>query len=125
MTCVERVHALHMYVLDVQKLSLIMHAHMHFRVHFYTRICILTVSVSEVLPKDKKIREDKIVMIGVASVDLSPLLQGEMMDDCMHSYTGILHKITTYQILFYSGDNQLRGEFLHSCGDPRQRCSWD
>ena len=59
---------------------------MHILVDIYTWrcVCILTVSVSEVLPKDKKVREDKMVTIGVASVDLSPLLQGGMMHVCIH-----------------------------------------
>ena len=46
-------------------------------------------SLSEVLPKDKKSREDKTVTIGVASVDLNPLLQGGMAHACMHSSSSV------------------------------------
>ena len=35
-----------------------------------------TVTVIEVLPKEKKAKEEKTVTIGMASIDLSPLLQG-------------------------------------------------
>ena len=52
-----------------------------------------TVSVSEVLPKDKKVREDKIVTIGMASIDLSPLLQGEMVHACINSSSSIVYNL--------------------------------
>ena len=53
----------------------------------HVRICLHAVSVSEVLPRERKTKEEKTVTIGMASVDLIPLLLGEIVFHlkCMHA----------------------------------------
>ena len=47
--------------------------------------CLHAVSASEVLPRERKAKEEKTVTIGVASVDLSPLLLGEILYTIKHA----------------------------------------
>ena len=55
---------------------------LHVRMHVF---CALAVSVSEVLPREKKAKEEKTVTIGMASVDIIPLLLGEAVCTFMHA----------------------------------------
>ena len=57
------------------------------------------VSVNEVLPKERKAKEEKTVMIGMASIDLIPLLLGEIVYTFMRHIShlgctevGVLHQ---------------------------------
>lgn len=56
---------------------------------FYFNCCIFTVSVFEVLPKDKRAKEEKTHLFGIGSIDLLPLIQGK-------DYPATLHVLTIY-----------------------------
>ena len=46
---------------------------------YYCFFLLLTVTVVEVLPKDKKGKEEKINILGQSCIDLLPLLHGEQL----------------------------------------------
>ena len=56
---------------------------------FYFAYVIL-VSIFEVLPKDKKAREEKTQLLGVGSLDLLPFLKGTAFIDRMSSLVMLL-----------------------------------
>ena len=64
-----------------------LYASLRFAYVRHVRVCFRAVSVSEVLPRERKAKEEKTVTIGMASVDLIPLLLGENifgLNACMH-----------------------------------------
>ena len=72
----------------------------------YFNICTPTVSVIEVLPKEKKAKEDKTVTIGMATIDLSPLLQGILV--CNETCMPFVRVYTTY-ITAHQSNAGMRG----------------